>query len=365
MPLPAALRRLAAASCLVALGLCAGPGHAQAPSSAAAGFAATVSRLSEPGGYFDTDNLISNEHSYLTVVPEIERSGITGGAYIGVGPDQSFSYIAAARPSVAFIVDVRRDNLLLHLLFKALFSLAGTRVEYLALLCGRPAPTDLDGWAEKNVADVTRYIDAAATPETAWIEQLRERVTARVRSFDVPLSTADLQTIDRFHRRFIEDGLGLRFQSLGRSPQGHYPTFRQLLLAEDGAGRQRNYLASEAAFRFVKTLQARDLVIPVVGDLSGSRAVVGIARWLREHDERLSIFYASNVEFYLFRDGSFPRFVDNLSRLPRAERAVLVRSVFGRAGGFGGGSVSLTQPVSELVEGFADGRYRVYWELVR
>ena len=73
-------------------------------------------------------------------MPDLKKRGVRGGAYVGVGPDQNFSYIAAIRPDVAFIVDVRRDNLLLHLLFKSLFTLARTRVEYLALLLGRPVP---------------------------------------------------------------------------------------------------------------------------------------------------------------------------------------------------------------------------------
>ena len=75
-----------------------------------------------------------------------------GGAYIGVGPDQNFSYIAHIRPAIAFIVDIRRDNLLLHLLFKALFAEARTRVEYLALLTGRPVPPGLDDWREAGIA---------------------------------------------------------------------------------------------------------------------------------------------------------------------------------------------------------------------
>ena len=79
------------------------------------GFAAQVEAFSEPGGYFDTDNLISNERSYLQVLPDLERPGVHGGAYVGVGPDQNFSYIARIRPPIAFIVDIRRDNLLLHL----------------------------------------------------------------------------------------------------------------------------------------------------------------------------------------------------------------------------------------------------------
>ena len=87
-----------------------------------ASFASRIEQLSEPEGEFDTDNLISNEQAYLDVIPALRAAGTSGGAYIGVGPDQNFSYIASVRPAIAFIVDRRRDNLLLHLLFKALFA---------------------------------------------------------------------------------------------------------------------------------------------------------------------------------------------------------------------------------------------------
>ena len=61
------------------------------------------------------------------VVPALTAAGLAGGAYIGVGPDQNFSYIAAiAAGRSPFIVDIRRDNLLLHLLFKAIFARPGT-----------------------------------------------------------------------------------------------------------------------------------------------------------------------------------------------------------------------------------------------
>jgi hypothetical protein len=353
-------RRLPAAAAIAILAVCGGRGHAQAPAAVASGFARQIAALSEPEGYFDTDNLISNEQGYLAVLADIERAALKGGAYIGVGPDQNFSYIAAARPDVAFIIDVRRDNLLLHLIFKALFSLARTRVEYLALLCGRAVPADIDAWRAKDIGALTAYTDAAAAPDARAIALLRTRVDQTIRSFGVPLDAADLTTIDRFHRRFIEAGLDLRFQSLGRAPQAHYPTFRQLLLERDSTGSQRNYLASEERFQFVKALQGRDMVIPIVGDLSGTTAMAAISRSLREQDTRLSVIYASNVEFYLFRKGTFMRFAENLARIPHAERALLIRSVFG-----GGSSVSQTQPVSALLEGVLGGRYRQYWELVR
>ena len=109
-------------------------------------FASRVERLSEDGGDFDTDNLISNERSYLDVIPALHATGVSGGAYVGVGPDQNFSYIAQVKPEIAFIVDLRRDNMLLHLLFKALFAMSETRADYLSLLFGRPIPAPPGDW---------------------------------------------------------------------------------------------------------------------------------------------------------------------------------------------------------------------------
>ena len=337
------LRRLVVAivtAAVLALSSPPAPGTAQAPGS----FAGQIAALSEPGGYFDTDNLISNERSYLQVIPALQRAGVAGGAYIGVGPDQNFSYIAHIRPAIAFIVDIRRDNLLLHLLFKALFAEARTRVEYLALLTGRPVPSALDDWREAGIARLVAYIDAAPGQRPP-VDALRLRLDAVVARSGVALSGADLATIDRFHRRFIDAGLGLRFQTTGRPPQSHYPTYRDLLLETDPAGHHQNFLASEASFLFVKSLHARDRIVPVVGDLGGSKALAAVGRLLNERGERLSAFYTSNVEFYLERAGSFERFAKNLSVIPRAPHAVIIRSIFR---GFDG-SVSEIQPVEELV----------------
>src|SRR5262245_38105805 len=91
-------------------------------------FAEIIEKFSEPNGYFDTDNLISNESSYLHVLGKMRQMKISGGAYLGVGPDQSFSYIAQIRPEIVFIVDIRRDNLLQHFLFKSLFQLSHNRM---------------------------------------------------------------------------------------------------------------------------------------------------------------------------------------------------------------------------------------------
>ena len=73
--------------------LCCAQGAAQQATQALRApdtFAARVAALSEPGGYFNTDNLISNERAYLHVVPEfraLSSQAGRNGVYIGVGPD--------------------------------------------------------------------------------------------------------------------------------------------------------------------------------------------------------------------------------------------------------------------------------------
>jgi hypothetical protein len=333
------------------------------------GFASRIAQLSEAGGYFDADNLISNERSYLQVMAALGDARLAGGAYIGVGPDQNFSYIAQLKPSIAFIVDIRRDNMLLHLLFKALFHLSSTRVEYLSLLCGRPVPPDLDAWRNADVERLTAFV-AGARPSPDAVAELRRRVDATIRSFGVPLSAGDYSTIDRFHRTFIDSGLDLKFRTFTYGVRSHFPTYRDLIVERDHEGRQSSYLASEERFQFVRALEQRDLVIPVVGNFVGSHALAAIGRLMKERGVPLSAFYVSNVEFYLFSDGTFARFVDNLSHIPRTDRSLIIRSVF--AGGVpslmpqavpGYPSASIVHSLSELLEGYANGRFHVYREL--
>jgi hypothetical protein len=340
------------------------------PAHPQSSFASLVAGLSEDPGFFDTDNLISNERSYLHVVPQLlalaGQAG--GGAYLGVGPDQNFSYIAHLRPSLAIVIDVRRENLLLHLLFKALFAEARTRVEYLAMLSGRPVPMPLADWPLRPVDDIVAYIDRTPAMREADVRAMRDRLTRRVDSFGVPLTNGDRTTIDRFHRRFIADGLSLKFNSHGRPPQYDYPALRDLLLETDREGTRRSYLASEDDFQFLKRLQTEDRIVPIVGDLSGGTALAAVASFLTRANLQVAAFYTSNVEFYLFGEGRFDAFVANLRRLPRQPRSVIVRSVF-RFGGAarlpGYNSASLTQSIDTLLEGYANGRFREYRELTR
>ena len=313
-----------------------------------------VARLSDAGGYFDTDNLISNERGYQQVLGAMDRLGVRGGAYVGVGPDQNYTYIARVRPRIAFMIDIRRDNMLEHLLFKALVARSANRAEYLALWTGRPVPTPSARYTDRSIEAIVAFIDSSrSTP--ASIAHARSLVREEAQKSGIPLLAQDLATIAQFHDAFISEGLSLQFTSTGRSAQSYYPTLRQLILEHDASGKQRGYLASEGDFQFIKSMHRRNLIIPVTGDLSGSHALPEIGRYLREHGDRISVLYASNVEDYLIRDGRFSAYAAVVRALPRDTNAVIIRSYFGRGGGHpeATGEYYATQLIQRM-DGFAN-----------
>jgi hypothetical protein len=293
---------------------------------------ALVSRLSDAGGYFDTDNLISNERGYQQVLGAMDRLHVRGGAYVGVGPDQNYTYIASIRPRIAFVVDIRRDNMLEHLLFKALFSASINRAEYLALWTGRPVPPNIATYANRSIDALVAWIDS--TPATAAsAAHARAVILDRAQRSGIARSATDLATIARFHDAFIADGLSLQFVTQGQPPRPYYPTLRQLVLEHDANGRQRSYLASEESFQLIKSMHRRNLIVPVTGDLAGAHTLTGIGGYLTEHGERVSALYVSNVEDYLMRDATFASYVRGVRALPRDTNAVIIRSFFGRGQG--------------------------------
>jgi len=334
-------------------------------------FGMLVERLSERGGYFGSDNLVSNELSYQHVLGRLDRMGVTGGAYLGVGPDQSFTYIARIKPRIAFMIDIRRDCLLQHLMFKSIFMMSRNRIEYMSLLMGRPFPRDSRRWNNKTIGELADYIDRTPADEKL-IERTRAEVRRRVLTFGLTLSERDLETVDEIYRAFANSGLEVRYTIRDRPTGRFFPAYRELLLEKDLDGKQCNFLAVESDFQYVKEMQDKDLIIPITGDLSGPKAVRAIGDYLREVGETVSAFYLSNVEFYLVRNGSFDRFVDNVKFLPIQSKSVLIRSYFNYAyytsqhpqtvdNYF---SVQLLQTLESLVRDQNAGGYENYYDLV-
>ncbi len=280
-------------------------------------------RLSEPGGYFFSENLVSNESGFLAPAPVLERLP-RGLAYLGVGPEQSFSYLALIGCSTAFVVDVRRDNARLHFLYRAIFEEATTRSEWLALLLGRPHDAAGDPGPGATIDAVIAHATRLA-PTEASTRAARARLDARISRLPGLRLPGDGARVAALHRCFFRRQLAITFQLAGPRLR-RYPTLRDQLEARDASGRQLGFLASEAAFRAVREAERGSRVLPVVGDLGGEVAVRAVGAEIRRRGEQVGAIYVSNVEQYLFERGTFARWVDNLRSLPLHPEAVLLRA---------------------------------------
>src|SRR5438128_10734238 len=116
-----------------------------------AAFWRMVSDFSEGGGYFRFENFLSNELGFQLVIPELREDTKPGGVYLGVGPEQNFTYLVALQPKIAFIIDIRRQNMLEHLMYKALFELSPDRAEFLSRLYSRKRPAGVGADAGSDV----------------------------------------------------------------------------------------------------------------------------------------------------------------------------------------------------------------------
>jgi hypothetical protein len=315
-------RSLLIAICLILLssaGLT-GPRKTETPPFSASQFAELIERISEEDGTFWNDNYVSNEASYLHPLTKMQELGIHGGVYIGVGPNQNFTYIAKVRPRYAFIVDIRRQNSLEHLLFKSLFHLSHDRAQYLSLLLSRPISPGIFEDGSYTVEDLVRYFEKAPADPSLFTRTQSDVRGYLESSCRLNLTERDWSTIDRIHLAFYARGLAIKYDYIP------VPTYGEFLVEKDLEGRMQNFLNSAEDFGFVKQMEEENRIVPVVGDFSGSHALKELGSFLKEKDEKITVFYASNVEQYLIRDMTWPDFIDNLKQLPFDDRALFIRT---------------------------------------
>lgn len=351
-------------------------------------FWSLVTEFSEPNGSFRSDNLVSNETTFQHVIPTLQAQVMPASAYVGVGPDQNFSYIAALNPRIAFIVDIRRQNMLLHLMYKALIEQSPTRGEFLSRLFSRPLPP---GVSETTTADAMlgAYHNEDKDP-VAFERNEADIYHVLTHDHGFTLSRTDLEAIDYVFRAFYYDGPDIRY-SFGRGygRQQPFPTYRDLMVEHDQNGAQRSYLASEELYSVLRDLERRNLIVPLVGDFGGPKALRSVARFLDVHHATVSVFYTSNVEQYLFRDAAWQRFYENVAAMPIDSHSTFIRSVFNNPGGRAirippppdpnnGGpsfgppgyvppmprSVTLLEPISMLLAAYAEGHINSYYDVV-
>jgi hypothetical protein len=287
-----------------------------------------IERISEPDGFFrsnsgSTDNLLSNETTVSALAAELSQRVKPSGVYLGVGPEQNFSFIAAIRPRMAFITDIRRGNLHLHLMYKALFELSATRADFVARLFTRKRPA---GLTDKSTAAqvMAAYLRVPPGGDAAFSSNFAAIVDHLTKTRSLPLGVDDLEGIKYVYQNFYRFGPGITYTSSsgGRS---NTPSYADLMSRTDRSGSERTYLASEANFLAVKALEKQNLIVPIVGDFAGPKALRGVGAYLKDKNAVVTAFYVSNVEDYLQNKGSWPMFCENAANLPLDADSAFIR----------------------------------------
>jgi hypothetical protein len=342
-----------------------------------------VSTFSEPGGTFRFENFLSNEIYFQNVIPALKARVKPGGIYMGVGPEQNFTYIVAVQPRMAFITDIRRQNMLELMMYRALFEMASNRADFISLLFSRKRPSGLSADATAD-ALFTAYRSVVEDP-ALYKKNLQTIEDVLLKTHKFQLSTEDLAGIEKVYSVFFDYGPDINYNSGGGGP-GSYGrgfanvTYADLMSANDQQGtssttaRNRSFLATEENYQYIRDLELRNLIVPLVGDFAGPKAIRAVGAWAKQHAATVTTFYLSNVEQYLFMDRVDGKFYGNVETLPLDATSTFIRSgrAFdggsfrgGRRGGFGGyggfgGLTSMLSPMTDVLKAYDTGRIRAW-----
>jgi hypothetical protein len=261
-------------------------------------------------------------------MPALVRAARPGRAYLGVGAEQNFTYMAALRPDVAFIIDLRRGNLDLHLMYKALFELSADRADFVSRLFSKRRPAGLS--TSSTAAQLFGAYASVPSSQALYDQNLKEIIRHLVTTHGFGLSKGDVEGVEFVYGNMFREGPAISYRLYGRGARG-FPTYADLMVATDADGRAWSYLASEDSFKYLKDLHSRNMVVPVVGNFGGPKAIRAVAAYLKQKETTVSAFYTSNVEQYLRQDGIWGAFCANVATLPLDGTSTFIRS---RRGGF-------------------------------
>ena len=205
----------------------------------------------------------------------------------------------------------------------------------------------LDG-ETKSSARSTRRSRRRAKPPTSCTGRTSRLSRSTYPRRHLPLTAEDLKGIDYVYGQFSWYGPGLSYWSTGGRGGGRdAPTYWDLMVADDGKGQHRSFLANDENFAVLKELHEKNLLVPVVGNFAGPKALRAVGRYLKDRDALVSAYYLSNVEQYLSREGLLDEFCANAAQLPLDPASTFIRSVRNSTYGPGIGLDSVTANMLE------------------
>ena len=335
--------------------------------------------FSEPSGDYPYENFVTNEETIQDVMPVLTKVARPGGVYLGVGPEQNFTYAAGVKAKMAFVFDIRRQNAIEMLMYKELFEMSPTRFDFVSRLFSVKSPDKVPTTARANALFLA--IDGLKG-DKAYYEENLAAIKANLSKHGFALSADDLNKIEYIYNVFFRAGPLIDYTFASAFPAGMAPApnYIQAMTDTDTDKKQWSFLASEENYQFVREMQLRNMFIPIVGDFAGPRAIRKVAEYIKQHKATVSAFYVSNVEVYVeggggptsARTGSAEkrqRFYDNVAELPVDRSSLFIRFIgAGNAASlkwWKGAWLQAVSPILDLSEKVRSGGKPTYAEALQ
>jgi formylglycine-generating enzyme required for sulfatase activity len=215
----------------------------------------------------------SNETMQRVWLPYIQN---LGGGYVGLGADQSYSFIAAARSRWAWIFDYDPAVVRLHTIIRVLVSTFPARREFAEAFAPRQLPQ-------------TRKLLREALAEDPNEQRAVDEVLRNVRH--------------RVYWYYVNES----------KPRANGSTF--------------GWLRSDESYAYIRTLLAQGRIIAIKGNMLTDKALPSVARSARALGVPVRIYYPSNAEEQWRLT---PQYRANVAGFPFDERSVILRTQIGR-----------------------------------
>ncbi len=330
--------------------------------------------FSEPGGDYPYENFVTNEETIQNVIPVLTKVTKPGGVYLGVGPEQNFTYASAVKAKMAFVFDIRRQNAIELLMYKALFEMSPTRADFVSHLFSIKSPDKVPTTA--RASGVFLAFDGIKGDKTYYTQNLAA-IKSSLAKHGFALSKEDLQKVEYVYDVFFRAGpeIDYKFASDFPPAMAPAPNYIQEMTATDADKQPHSFLATEENYQFIRQMQSKNMFIPVVGDFAGPKAIRKVADYVKQHNSIVSAFYLSNVETYLSstaRGGTpekLQKFYENAASLPVDRSSLFIRFVGAQNSDnlrwWKGGWLQVVSPMVDLRERISAGARPTYSEALQ
>jgi hypothetical protein len=178
---------------------------------------------------------------------------------------------------LAFITDIRRQNMLELMMYKALFEMAPDRADFISVLFSKPRPPGID--TSTSIAKIWEAYRTVASDSVLRTRNYVRVVDRLIKTHGFTFTQDESDKLKAVFDAFYYYGPSIATRGLSGGRGGDFADLTGS--SNDRSGQPRSFLSSEENYQYVKSLHEKNLIVPVSGDFAGPKAIRAIAAYLK------------------------------------------------------------------------------------